>query len=141
MAKKEKEIVLTYAGKRLGKGNKMLDAFVRLPDTKEIYWSGIRGTAIGIDFKGVLRDGTEAISKKPEWIGRGDKVTQEMIDEWEAKDAATRGFISDMRAKAKIRSEKSILKDVQALKKYAKTLNFIEQRHLVSWLLEKFDEN
>lgn len=118
-----------YIGRRLGRGDKTLHAFLLLPDKKEIFFPRTRGVIIGHTYK----CWATKMSRRPE------RTDDERIDNpvWDAADALVDAHNAKKRAETKARKNSSpaLKAAVAALKPLVEKTNYIEQESLVRHLL------
>lgn len=120
-----------YIGRRLGNNGKTYQAFLLLPEKKEMLFTGIKRVWLGYTYKCTAN----SISVKPE---RTDDEHQSN-DTWVAQDALVDEARARERAEEKIKAKsgETMRQAKELFKRLASNMPNYERRALATWLVEQ----
>jgi hypothetical protein len=113
-----------YIGRRLS-GTKVLQAFLLLPDKKEIFFAGVRGVYMGYTYLCTDKN----IAKRPE------RAEDEQLNDpqWEAEDALVDAYNEEKRGAQKMSklSKPAVNHALEALMPLLKGLHYFDYHKLI----------
>lgn len=129
-------IKLIYIGRRILQNGKVAHGFQR--GEKEQFFMSTTGVIIGHIYPGEIVDKILQLARRPTSLGDSD-ASQDQRTQWRVLDGIAEQHQRETRLAAKLRSNKLLIADLNALRRLCIGLTWSEKRVLLEFLMDQIE--